>query len=281
MILWSEKCACSSLVRWIEHHFHELAQCSGKPKIYLNKNGYKYKSLSETEELLSHNTPIDHFIVSHRDPIKRMTSSFVNKFLTRGKNGVLLPLNTSKLEGFSFKFLEIFESLFLNKSELNVNKKNQKDYNSIIGNLSLEKFIQTITHKSIDCESINGHFSPQIVNHNHWTQYINIAKTARAIYPLRVEKFNQDLSIINQRMGLEEYLPEKKNSTKLPSNEWNFSDKHIASELNLRELCNMRMIPKSASLAQLLSLKPSLNDKFTEAFKFDYQLLAHLEASSE
>ena len=280
MILWSEKCACSSLVYWIEHNFQELSQCPGKPRAYLNKEGYNYNQLSEANELLLSNTAIDNLIVSHRDPVKRMTSSFVNKFLIRGEEGHILPFVPQKLQRFSKDFLETFDSFQRKNRNADPGKKRKKrktNYASIIMNLSLKKFVSTITHPTTDRDALNGHFSPQITNQIQWDIYTKIIEASKTVHPLRVESFDQDLERINQSMGLDNFLPEKKNSTRLPSEEWSFSDQAETSVFNLAELCEMKTVPKGASLQKLLASKSNLQNKFKDTFQFDYQLSQHLD----
>ena len=282
MILWSEKCACSSLVYWIEHNFQELSQCPGKPRAYLNKEGYNYNQLSEAQELLSNSDPIEHLIVSHRDPVKRMTSSFVNKFLIRGEQGHVLPLAPKKLQRFSKDFLEMFDLLQRSNRQQDRAKKRKRNHASIIMKLSLKKFISTITHPTTDRTALNGHFSPQIINQIQWDEYTKIVEASKTVHPLRVENFDQDLERINQSMGFENFLPEKRNSTRLPSEEWTFSEQAETSIFNLAELCNMKTVPKGTSLQQLLKSKSNLRNKFQDTFKFDYQLseqLNHLSNS--
>lgn len=280
MILWSEKCACSSLVYWIEHNFQELSQCSGKPRAYLNKEGYNYNQLSEASELLSNSNAIEHLIVSHRDPVKRMTSSFVNKFLIRGEQGHVLPLVPQKLQRFSKEFLETFDSL-QRKNKKNgrgqKRKKRKTNHDSIIMRLSLKKFLSTITHPTTDRDALNGHFSPQITNQNQWDDYTKIVEASKAVHPLRVESFDRDLELINQSMGFDNFLPEKKNSTRLPSEEWTFSEQAETSVFTLAELCNMKTVPKGASLQKLLTTKSNLESRFKNTFKFDYQLAQKLD----
>ena len=285
MILWAEKCACTSLVYWIDHNFEELSECTDKPRAYLGKEGYGNYNFIDAEELLLNKVPIDHLIVSYRDPIKRMTSSFVNKFLIRGERGLVLPENTKQLQKFSRNFLETFIALPSKKqdeSESEGRKIKRINYTKAIKKLSLKKFILTISHPTIDRNNLNGHFSPQLINEKQWDLYARIAKYSKAVYPLRVENFNQDLERINQSMGFDNFLPEKKNSTRLPSEEWTFSEQAEASIFNLAELCNMKTVPKGESLQQLLKSKSNLRNKFQDTFKFDYQLseqLNHLSNS--
>lgn len=279
MILWSEKCACSSLVYWIEHNFQELSQCPGKPRAYLNKEGYNYNQLGEASEFLANNAAIEHLIVSHRDPIKRMASSFVNKFLIRGEQGHILPLVPQKLQRFSKDFLETFDSLQRKNRKKNRTQKSRKrktNHASIIMKLSLKKFVSTITHPTTDRDALNGHFSPQITNQSQWDDYSKIVDASKAVYPLRVESFDQDLERINQSMGLDNFLPEKKNSTRLPNEDWTFSEQVETSVFNLAELCEMKTVPKGASLHKLLRSKSNLDNRFKDTFQFDYQLAQHL-----
>ena len=97
------------------------------------------------------------------------------------------------------------------------------------------------------------------------------------MYPLRVESFDRDLAHINQSMGFDDFLPEKKNSTRLPSNEWTFSEQAETSVFTLAELCNMKTVPKGASLQKLLATKPNLDQRFKNTFQFDYQLAQELD----
>ena len=278
MILWSEKCACTSLVYWIEHNFQELSQCPGKPRVYLSKEGYANYQFSAAKELILHKTPIDYLIVSHRDPVKRMTSSFINKFLIRGKHGLIIPQNPKNLQKFSKSFLKTFASLQRKQDQSKTiqRKKNRVNYAKCVMNLSLKKFILTITHPTTDRNNLNGHFSPQLINKDQWNLYNKIVRSSKEVYPLRVERFDQDLEHINQKMGFENFIPEKKNSTRLPSEEWKFSDQADTFLLNLSELCSKKIVPTSASLQQPLTSNPNLRRRFKNTFKFDYRLSQHL-----
>ena len=279
MILWAEKCACTSLVYWIDHNFEELSECTDKPRAYLGKEGYGNYNFNEAKELLLNNVPIDHLIVSHRDPVKRMTSSFVNKFLIRGEQGLVLPEDPKKLQKFSKTFLKTFTALQRKQQDESKTKKLKKkrvNYAKAVRKLSLKKFILTITHPTVDRNDLNGHFAPQLINKKEWNLYNNIVKYSKTVYPLRVESFDQDLKYINQIMGFEDFLPEKKNSTRLPLEEWIFSDQIEASVFDLSELCSKKLVPKSASLKQLLTSNTNLQQRFKNTFKFDYQLIQHL-----
>ena len=282
MILWAEKCACTSLVYWIDHNFEELSECTDKPRAYLGKEGYGNYDFSEAKELLLNNVPIDHLIVSHRDPVKRMTSSFVNKFLIRGEQGLVLPEDPQKLQKFSKSFLKTFIALQRkqqdeqDESKTKKRKRKRVNYAKAVNKLSLKKFILTITHPTIDRNDLNGHFAPQLANKKQWNLYNNIVKCSKEVYPLRVESFDEDLKYINQSMGFEDFLPEKKNSTRLPIEEWTFSDQTEASVFTLADLCSKKLVPKSASLKELLTTNSNLRKRFKNTFKFDYQLIQHL-----
>ena len=77
-----------------------------------------------------------------------------------------------------------------------------------------------------------------------------------------------DLTIFYQR---------RKNSTRLPSDEWTFSEQAETSVFTLAELCNMKTVPKGASLQKLLATKPNLDQRFKNTFQFDYQLAQELD----
>ena len=244
------------------------------PRTYLNEQGYNYKSFNKIKDLLSQNTPVEHLIVSHRDPIKRMTSSFVNKFLIRGKKGLILPFNQNKLEGFAIKFLDKFHDISL-KTCNQADSKSPKD--TAIMRFSLESFIATAIHKSINRKKLNGHFAPQIINKSQWETYESLVSASTNVYPLRVENFDSDLGKINRSMGLENFLPDKKNSTNLPDSQWQFSSGIQASRAKIQELCEQKIIPKSSSLEQLLDTRPWLHKNFKKVFRYDYILSSYFD----
>ena len=282
MILWSEKCACTSLVQWIKNNFEELSECQGKPRSFLNKNRYNYNSLHESKQFHLDNIPVDHLIISHRDPIKRMASSFVSKFLMRGDPAHILPLKPKKLQRFSKEFLEIHHSLDNLKKQrvIKHNKIRRFNLEATLFNLSLKKFITTLVNPMNDLVALNSHFSPQIINQEQWTDFMRIVDHAKRVYPLRVETFNQDLLKINQCIGFDNHQIEKKNATCLPNDQWKFSDEAETSTYKTAKLCSLKLVPNGTSLQRLLESNSSLYLKFKDTFKYDYQLSQYLEKFS-
>ena len=115
VVTWSQKCACTSLSRWIKYSFKEGQQCprATSMRTYLAKAGHNHKDINKLKLLTSKKSPkANTLIVSYRDPASRITSSFVNKFHIYENRTIF---DGKKIQTFSKEFSDkITPSLYRN-----------------------------------------------------------------------------------------------------------------------------------------------------------------------
>lgn len=100
VVTWSQKCACTSLSRWIKHSFKEGQLCpeATSMRTYLAKEGHNHKDINKLKLFTCKKSPkANTVIVSYRDPASRITSSFINKFLSTKTEQFLTERKNSNL----------------------------------------------------------------------------------------------------------------------------------------------------------------------------------------
>jgi hypothetical protein len=261
VILWSQKCACTSISRWIKASFKEVKICEKgeSTRTYLAKNGYNFPLKNLTPWIRSNEGELQHAIISSRDPISRITSSFVNKFHVY-ENRTIFD-NKKKIQGFSKHFSKELLGL---KNKQSGEKRRQGDF-------SLQELIEYLYYMRDELKKINPHFTPQINTAKDFSVIKSLIKSDINVHPLRIGHFSDDLRDINTKLELK-MMPSSVNSTSLPSNEWRFDSSADSASKTVSILHQQKLIPNSAALRELLQQKPHLQQQFWELFQYDFAL---------
>lgn len=262
VILWSQKCACTSISRWIKASFNEASQCAKgqSTRTYLGLNGYNFDDIKNLNPWIQSNAgEIQHAIISSRDPVSRITSSFVNKFHVY-ENRTIFD-NTKKIQGFAKRF----------SRDLLKEKKKQLGEKRQRGDFSIEELIHYLYQNKDKLDLINPHFTPQISTNSRFSIIKNLIKSDIKVHPLRIGNFSDDLHNINTKLELKMMLSSV-NSTSLPSNEWRFDSSADSASKRVSILHQQKLIPNAAALRELLQQKPHLQQQFWELFQYDFAL---------
>ena len=276
VILWAEKCGCTSLTQWMQYSFSEMKGCKGKPRKFLARKGYNHLNINHLKRLINEEVPVDHLIISHREPVSRMTSSYVNKFICR--NGKLIDNQSISKEDFSTQFAA--QVLDYEDSRNQTNPKKEIKEGNKSHSFSLETFLDFITSEHVSLRRVNSHFTPQVEHVRQWRKIKMIMGHAKTVHPLRVDRFNSDLERINSEMGLD-FIPVKENSTELPSSEWGYSSQAETGLMKPEELWERKLIPNKHCTLALLSKNDILQERFRHTFRFDNRLRKLLDNPSE
>ena len=262
IILWSQKCACTSISKWIKASFEE-AQQSGKKqstRTYLGLNGYNFDNIRNLNPWIqSSGGEIQHVIISSRDPVSRITSSFVNKFHVY-ENRTIFDKN-KRIQGFA----KLFSKDLLQEIRHQSGEKRQR------GDFSLEELIRYLYQQKDDLDTINPHFTPQISTEKRFEIIKNLINSNIKIHPLRVSSFSEDLQKINHSLGLET-MPSFVNSTRLPTHEWRFDGTGSSASKRVSVLHQEKLIPNARALRELLQKKSDLQEQFQQLFQYDFAL---------
>ena len=261
VILWSQKCACTSISRWIKASFQEAKICEKgeSTRTYLAKNGYNFPLKNLTPWIRSNEGELQHAIISSRDPISRITSSFVNKFHVY-ENRTIFD-NKKKIQGFSKHFSK---ELLGFKNRQSGEKRRQGDF-------SLQELIEYLYYMRDGLKKINPHFTPQIDTAENYSIIKSLIKSDINVHPLRIGHFSDDLRDINTKLELK-MMPSSVNSTSLPSNEWRFDSSADSASKTVSILHQQKLIPNANALRELLQQKPDLQQQFQHLFQYDFAL---------
>jgi len=268
IVLWSQKCACTSLSRWIKHSFEEAKSCAKgtSARTHLAKTGHNFKDINNLQSLTCGDQPVaKNIVVSYRDPASRITSSFVNKFHVY-QNRTIFD-GQQEIQGFSWKFSNaLIQDLHESKG---VKRKP--------GDFSLKEMILFLYRHRDGLDAINAHFTPQLHSQLQLKTIKSMDRAQIRIFPLRVENFRNDLKTINKRFELK-YLPASVNSTVMPGKDWVFSESDELINWPVSQLFLKKVIPKAKSLQSALDRDADFKAKYMEVFQHDYALMSWLES---
>ena len=267
-ITWSEKCACTAVGYWCTNSFRHT-NIEGDKRLFLQNEGYNFNIVHLLG--LIEAGAVETLIVTTRDPISRMLSSYLNKFVLYGER----PLQKrNDLEGFSQTFLDELidhkSKAFKKKSGI-IRKQPFLKKNDDYG-LSLKDFIRFILRNKANPQKLNPHFRPQIIDKKVLKNLLHAKSSGIATFQLRVEYFNQDLQQINNHLKFN-YIPKKINETKPPDHAWEKKDDIQLTLLNSNILIKNQHIPSLVAAKRLLQNKPGLERKFKSFFALDYELI--------
>ena len=269
-VIWSQKCACSSVVDWVvnEQFLTKGIEVDGDKRAFLQSSPYTMP-LKYMRPLLELNA-IKFVAFTTRNPMQRMYSSYINKFVIR--NGKYLK-KISQLESFSKEFLQEVISFEADSTSLD-NPANQPAFVSAHGDfgLSFYSFLRFIIKNSSTSSRLNAHFRPQILSGSTLNLFKRIKRKTK-IFPLRVESFDDDLRRINECVG-SSYIPPHINSTKLPSDSCKtLNSFELLSETSF-SLIEAESLPSKESLAKFFQHHPKLKSSFMKFFDHDFSLIA-------
>ena len=262
VILWDQKCACTSISKWIKASFEEAQQAGKKQstRTYLGLNGYNFDNIRNLNPWIqSSGGEIQHVIISSRDPVSRIASSFVNKFPVY-KNRTIFAKN-KRIQGFAKSF----------SKDLLQEIRHQSGAHRPRGAFALDDLIRYLYQQKDDLDSINPHFTPQISTAKRLEIIKSLINSNIRIYPLRVSNFSEDLQKINNSLGLET-MPSFVNSTRLPTHEWRFDGTGSSASKRVSILHQEKLIPNAKALRDLLHKKPDLQEQFQDLFQYDFAL---------
>ena len=275
-ILWSPKCACGAIGNWVKVAISEFDDfdCDPDPRFgsdarfNLNRKGYNF-NLYNLKALIKANH-VKTIAVSTRDPISRMRSAFINKFLIHKRN---ILEHFSQLELFSKDFIRRTRRTPLAVTSRAIRMSKRDDTFTI----SLASFIEAAsTEKEI--RLIDSHFKPQLLEKAHLETITNI-NTNIPILPLRTERLKDDLTLLNELTGVS-YIPAKDNASDLPEG-WRISDEEDMVTMSNHELINHQVIPSLAATKSWLKTNPTIGQKFVDRFNWDYKLINFLESGEQ
>jgi hypothetical protein len=204
--------------------------------------------------------------VSTRDPVARMRSAFINKFLIH-KFVVLQQLN--QLELFSKDFLRCAKRISFASPAKTIRMSRSRNTFRI----SLSSFIETVSSEA-HTRLIDGHFKPQLLEVNHLDAITSLSSQVRVL-PLRTERLKEDLSALNNVMGFN-YMPGKDNVSDMPAG-WELSDSEDSVKMSNQELISQKIVPSLKALNRWLSVNPQVQKSFMNRFDWDYKLISFLQ----
>lgn len=274
-ILWSPKCACGAIGNWAKAAISDFDDFHANPdpvfgadaRFNLNRRGYNL-NLYNLKALIKANS-VKIVGVSTRDPVSRMRSAFINKFLIHRRN---VLRNFSQLEIFSKDFIRHTRRtpLATTARAIKINKAND------MFTISLASFIEAAAIEK-EIRFIDSHFKPQLLERNHLETITSIDRNI-AILPLRTEHLKEDLSALNKITGID-YLPAKDNASELPDG-WNISESESSVCMKNKDLIKNRIIPSLQALKSWLKTNSQVEQVFTDRFAWDYKLREFLDGGA-
>lgn len=275
-ILWSPKCACGAIGNWAKFAISEFDDFDSDPdprfgpdaRFNLNRKGYNF-NLYNLKALIKANH-VKAIAVSTRDPISRMRSAYINKFLIHKRN---VLEHFGQLELFSKDFIRRTRRTPLAPTSRPI-RMSKKDNTFTI---SLASFIEAASIEK-EIRLIDAHFKPQLLEKAHLETITNI--DARVpILPLRTERLKDDVTTLNELTGVS-YIPAKDNASDLPAG-WRVSDEEDMVTMSNKELIDQQAIPSLQATKAWLKANSTIGQKFTDRFSWDYKLIDFLESGAQ
>ena len=270
-ITWSEKCACTSLGHWCTNAL-DRKNIPGDKRLFLQREGYNFH-LSQLPGLIEAGS-VKTLIVTTRDPVSRMLSSYINKFVVY--TGKAIDKYDS-LEAFSRQFLEkiIEEKTHEIRKEKSGNKKETFINSEGHFGLSFRNFLRYISSNKDNPQALNSHFRPQITDTKSLHTILSAKELNVQLLQLRIENFQDDLKLVNSHLDLS-YMPPKINVTTLPDSGWIKSDNPRLAKINSYSLIQRKELPTSTAAKEFIKRMPKLRAKFNEFFAKDYEMIQFL-----
>ena len=258
---WSPKCACSSLVKWL-HHILAREDISVPPlremdpRLFLGSNGYEFANMLNALPLLSEDDT--HLMVLTRDPVNRMRSSYINKFL-RYANKDLTKIDS--LEPFARRFL-------MNASNRKRGGISTKKVHSFVNNdntfdFSLSNFLEIVGKNEHKKRVYDHHFMPQLCTESEVEILDRLEKASAHVSVIKTESFDVSLDSINKKLGFA-YKPGFANETTFDS-DWKLSDDPAVMSLSNRELISLKVVPSKNCVR-----KYCIDNNLMKAFEYDF-----------
>lgn len=265
LIAWSPKCACTSIARWATelNGLERNNQNNHARRVVLRTEGCKVNISAAV------NAPMETWesiAIAYRNPLGRLVSAFVNKFLiSNGK-----PVKPANLHARNlFPVRHIIQS---STSSYEGIKDPSYSIDPPTANISLAHFLSYITDESVPLDLLNPHFRPQIINRPSLQQLLRLMEK-RFVFPLKTERFVNDLARINAFIG-SDYIPPRSNESALP-NGWIRTDDVDATFLSTEELLSERIVPTVAAASSFLEKR---NISLSERFCHDFSAIDILES---
>lgn len=258
---WSPKCACSSLVQWLHHLIsqHDTNIPSMKdldPRMFLSLNGYDFSNMLNALPLLSEKNAS--LLVLTRDPVNRMRSCYINKFLKYAANDLT---TVDSLEPFSRQFLLTMASKNVKcasvpSAQLCVNEDGTFDF-------SLSAFLGIVGPHEYTARIHDHHFMPQLSTKSEFQLLKKLDEVSTYSSIIRTEDFSSCLDSVNERFDMV-FKPGMTNETRF-GDDWKLSDDPASMELSNRELISAKVVPSKNCVRKYCK-----DHLLMEGFKFDF-----------
>ena len=183
VVLWSPKCACTSVVDWFYTGVLQLDKKISK-RVFLTEN---HLATAHQAKLYCENDGYKSVAVV-RNPTSRSSSAYLNKFLYR---------NGKPISGYD-GLETLSQTLYTQFKEYDNIETEEYVGLSFYDYLRFIKHIQK-THKKIN---------------DHWN--IQFSENMEFDFLVKVEDFNTQLASVNDKLGISDYIPRRLNSTGNP-----------------------------------------------------------------
>jgi hypothetical protein len=270
-VFWSPKCACGAIGNWAKAAIQELDDFRINPdprfgadaRFNLNSRGYNFQLYNLKYFVMS--GQVTTIGVSTRDPVSRMRSSYINKFLVY-KSRVIRKYDS--LEFFAKDFIDLTRAARLSSTERSIRRNQRKGRFRI----SLASFMEAVAVEK-RVRLVDSHFRPQFHEQAHIDEILQCSSMAE-ILPLRTESLTEDISELNKKTRVD-YVPEKDNASDMPDG-WQFSDSVNTIEMSNRELIKAKTLPSLSALRQWLEKNEPIQKAFSKRFNWDYEIRRRL-----
>jgi hypothetical protein len=217
-----------------------------KGRRYLLKNGFLITPERAESFILNKNFKLIIFI---REPMARIASAFINKFIIRSGKPLRYP------KGF-----EIFAKKFI--ADLYEHDGYLGDYKG----LSFIEFLNYIGFSIKNQLKLNSHWSLQSSGLTNELKEIILSKNC---FIVKQESFDYDLKKVNLAFGLN-YLPEKRNAS-----HWSENWRDLPKNKDCSELTNQKIVRRIIITKDNLLLDSTKAD-IARIYHADFELFSYL-----
>lgn len=257
VIGWSPKCACTAATDWIVNGILKPATPIKKEREYLAERGYAQGAEKAAEFIFEKGFKPVFFT---RDPMARIASAFVNKFICRSGRPLRYP---ARFEQFALNFID---KLY-----------RHNNYSGEYEGLSFVDFINYIEFSVGAQRKLNGHWAPQI---SGLTEELKNLILSGKCFVVKQESFEHDLKNVNYALGFD-YLPGYRNVSQWPE-KWSAlpQDKDCSAITNKKIIRRKIKISKDNLLTD--NIKATIACIYHDDFKlFSYSMTMDKNTSSQ
>jgi hypothetical protein len=247
LVGWNPKCACTSVCDWIVHGILRPAHDPvSRTREYLQNRGYQLEAEAAAQRMAQGGLRLACFV---RNPLTRLVSGFVDKFVCRRGKPLLYP--------------DDFEPLALQTiQELYAAQGYQGGYRGV----AFRDLLAYIGSSLELGQRLDHHWTPQTAG---LPPPIKAAVEAHQCFIVKQESFAHDLANLSYLLGLS-YRPRRFNAVRRPAG-WRYADAgEDHADTRSQVFIEAGLLPSHKNL-----LVPTIREEIAGIYRDDFELFCY------